>query len=156
MIRSRLLVAIVAWVVVVAGASTLVWAVISRAGQQVVSSDPSVPTTTAGSARHPATRSSHAPSRTPTPSTTAPTVERRTWQGQGGLLVAECQAGAVSLVSTQPQVGFHAEVKKSGPEELEVEFDGREDDAGTNVTVTARCVDGVPTFAAQVEGGEDD
>ncbi|GAA3802642.1 hypothetical protein [Nocardioides panacisoli] len=185
MSRPRLLAAAIAWVVVVAVGSTVVWAVISRAGDQVVSADREVRTTDDRSPRHSSTRSSRQPSpsggpssstssttssstapASPSPSTPGsddshpaapPPAQRRTWQGQAGLLVAECRGTAISLVSTQPNVGFHAELKKPGPEELEVEFDGREDETGTTVTVTAHCAGGTPAFATRQEtDGQDD
>lgn len=143
MSRSRVLAAIAAWLVVVAGVSTLVWVVISRAGDDLVASEQPLVATTGSSGQ--------LPTRSPSP---AASVERRTWQGRGGLIVAACDRGAMRLISAQPINGFHAEVKDGGPEELEVEFEGREDQSGTAVTVVARCVSGVPDFVSQVEGDD--
>ena len=168
MTRPRLLAAVVAWVVVVAVGSTVVWAVISRAGGQVVSADGEVPAVNGSPARHPSAPSSRlsAPSSDAGPTSSEPTSsgpassgtttepappQRRTWQGQTGLLGAECEGPAISLVSTQPNVGYHAELKKPGPEELEVEFDGNEEQAGTTVIVTARCSAGIPLFTEHDE-----
>lgn len=66
-----------------------------------------------------------------------------------------CDGGRVRLVSAQPATGFHAEVK---PEDaaLVVEFEGREDRAGTDVDLVARCVDGVPAFSAHSSGSSED
>jgi hypothetical protein len=54
-------------------------------------------------------------------------------------------------VSAQPADGFHAEVKAGGPDELEVEFEGREDDDGGDITVVARCRSGAPAFAVEAD-----
>jgi hypothetical protein len=150
MTRPRVLAAIAAWLVVVAGVSTLVWFVISRAGGQLVApQQPLVATSEqAGGARSPA-----GPSDQPSdhPSAQPATGERRTWQGSSGLVIAVCDPGGVRLVSAQPIDGFHAEVKDAGPEELEVEFEGREDQSDGDVTVVARCSDGVPGFTVEAE-----
>jgi hypothetical protein len=73
----------------------------------------------------------------------------------GGLVVAQCDGDAISFQSAQPDTGYAFDLKNGGPEELEVEFEGREDESGTSSSVTARCVDGVPVFDSQVEGGDD-
>jgi hypothetical protein len=65
-------------------------------------------------------------------------------------VIAVCDPGGVRLVSAQPIDGFHAEVKDAGPEELEVEFEGREDQGG-DVTVVARCASGAPAFTVEAE-----
>jgi hypothetical protein len=154
MTRPRVLAAIAAWLVVVAGVSTLVWFVISRAGGQLVApQQPLVATSEqAGQPRAPAGPSAQ-PSDQPSdpPSAQPPTGERRTWQGSAGLVIAVCDPGGVRLVSAQPIDGFHAEVKEAGPEELEVEFEGREDESDGDVTVVARCSAGVPGFTVEAE-----
>jgi hypothetical protein len=168
MSRARILGWVAAWLVVVLVGSTLVWAVISRAGKDVVAAqDPVVATTGPGPTRTTASSSppvsSHSPSSRPShPSSApgsstppAPTYEQRTWQGVGGQLVAQCDGSAISLQSAQPDIGYAFDVKNGGPEELEVEFEGREDESGSQSTVTARCEGGVPVFDAQVEGGDD-
>jgi hypothetical protein len=145
MTRPRVLAAIAAWLVVVAGVSTLAWFVISRAGGQLVApQEPLVATSEqAGGGRTPATPAVEPPDQ---PSA----GERRTWQGGAGLVIAVCDPGGVRLVSAQPIDGFHAEVKDAGPEELEVEFEGREDQGG-DVTVVARCASGAPAFTVEAE-----
>jgi hypothetical protein len=127
---------ITVWLVVVTVTSTLVWAVISRAGDNLVSS-----------AQPPVARTDAAE---PPPSASG---ARRTWQGSAGLIVASCDRGAIRLVSAQPISGFHAEIKADGPDKLEVEFEARDDRGGGDVTVVARCAAGVPDFAS---AGEDD
>jgi hypothetical protein len=73
----------------------------------------------------------------------------------GGLVIAQCDGSAISRVSLLPDDGYAVDLKDDGPEELEVEFEGREDESGSQSTVTARCEGGVPVFDAQVEGGDD-
>jgi hypothetical protein len=140
MSRPRVLAAIAAWLVVVAGTSTVAWMVISRAGDDLGSSlQPPAATTDAAGPR-------------PSGSTSPVAAEtRRTWQGSAGLIVATCEQAAIRLVSAQPASGFHAEIKDDGPQELEVEFEGREDQGGREITVVARCSSGVPRFASQAE-----
>lgn len=174
MSRARILGWVVAWLAVVLVGSALVWTVIARAGQDLVSAqDPVVATSGPGATRttprRPSPRSSSsspsssAPTASSTPSTPttpttsappAPVPQRRTWQGRGGVVVAQCDGSAISLQSAQPDTGYAVDVSNDGPEELEVEFEGREDESGSHSAVTARCVDGVPVFDAQVEGGD--
>ena len=153
MSRLRALGATFVWLVVVASVSALVWVVISRAGDGLVSSGQPLMTTEgemAAPPRTPSARPSRTPSRTPsndTSATSAPGEERRTWQGQAGSIVAACDATGIRLVSAQPANGFRAEVKDEDGV-LRVEFEGREDQSGTDVSVLARCVGGVPSFSA--------
>jgi hypothetical protein len=67
------------------------------------------------------------------------------------LVIAACDGSAIRLVSAQPADGFHAELKDGGPDELEVEFEGREDSSGIDVRVVANCASGAPSFAAQAD-----
>jgi len=148
MTRPRVLAAIVAWLLVVAGVSTLVWVVISRAGNELVAPQQPLVATAGSGGQTPSASSS------PATSPARPsTVERRTWEGTGGMIIAACDGRAVRLVSAQPLDGFHADLKNDGPEELEVEFEGREDQSGSDVTVVGRCVSGVPEFVSQVDDG---
>ena len=181
----QLVVGLVGWLVVVAVGSTLVWAVIARTGDQIVSSEPLVVATTSAAqptGGHPATVSprpsaSTTPSATPTqtpstqppsaqtpsdqppsaqpPSAQAPPSVSRTWQGDVGLLSARCRGGVISLVAAQPDAGFAVDVVDRGPARLEVTFNGREEASGKGSHVTANCVSGVPTFQVTPTGGED-
>ena len=185
MSRQRVLAATLAWLAVVASVSTLVWVVISRAGDDLISSDQPLATTVEQTAAPPygtGTSPSPSPARTPSPSrsddasaspaptassvspaspstsptsptqqpATAATEERRTWQGQAGSIVALCAATGIRLVSAQPANGFRAEAQDGG-ETLEIEFEGREDRAGTDVKVVVRCAAGVPSFAVETD-----
>lgn len=159
---------VLAWLLVVAVGSTLVWAVISRAGEQVVASSdplgatsrPGTPKTSHPSTSHPSPTHSSPTHSATSPSATgssgAPAPEQRTWQGVGGRVVAQCEGAAISLVSLLPDDGYAYDVKDNGPEQLEVEFEGREDESGSAAAVTGTCVEGVPVFQAEVEGGGDD
>lgn len=195
MSRQRVLGAALVWLVVVASVSALVWVVISRAGDDLVSSgqplltsegDPSSapPSPSTRPSRTPSQSPSRAPSNdasatsspstTPTPSTpsaspsepspsatpdppteqpsTPAIAERRTWQGQAGSIVAACDSTGIRLVSAQPANGFRAEAQNEDGM-LKIDFEGREDESGTDVSVVARCVGGVPSFVVR---GEDD
>ena len=138
---SRVVVTVVAWFVVVTLGSTLVWTVISRAGKQVESQEPLVATAQQGP------RTAPTDTKKPSPSS----AQRRTWEDLGMLLGAECDGAAIRLVSASPADGYAVTTKDDGPDELEVEFEGREDEEGTSVTVTARCVGGVPAFTSTTQ-----
>jgi hypothetical protein len=130
--------AVVAWLVVVAVGSTVVWLVISRAGDGIA----------------PAAAPSIAPSATPSatdrPSSPSPggtTAQRRTWQGAGGLVTVECDGETISLVSSSADAGFLVDPEKRGPDEVRVAFEGQGDE-GRETSVRARCEGGVPVFEA--------
>lgn len=162
MSRQRILVAIVLWLVVVASVSALVWLVISHTGADLVASDQPVGTPRTGGttpSRSPSTSPPGSPSATPsaspgespseTPSGT-PSPVRGTWQGSAGTIVAACAAAEIRLVSAQPADGFRAEAELEG-RRLVVQFEGREDRSGTEVSVMAQCVSGVPDFTVVTE-----
>jgi hypothetical protein len=69
-------------------------------------------------------------------------------------VVAQCVGSAISRVSLLPDDGYAVDLKDDGPEQLEVEFEGREDESGSQSSVSATCVDGVPVFQSQVEGDD--
>lgn len=79
------------------------------------------------------------------------TARRTTWEGVGGSVVAECRGSAISLFAAQPDEGYRAEVKKSGPEEVEVQFEGREEESASSAEVSAWCESGRPRFEVEVE-----
>ena len=160
----RSVVAVLAWLAVVAVGSTVVWAVISRAGDDIApTADPGVGATSsstgpagpASSGRPP----SRSPSRSPSGSTTGPTAspgpaaERRTWQGAGGLVIAECRRSAISLVSYSADPGFRVEVGDPGPEHLEGHFEGQGEE-GRETELKADCVAGVPEFEVDTSGDD--
>lgn len=66
-------------------------------------------------------------------------------------MVAECTGAAIRQASVQPDPGFRVEVGNPGPVELEVEFEGREDEEGSHAHVHAVCVAGVPKFSVETE-----
>ena len=137
--------AVVAWLVVVAVGSTVVWLVISRAGDGISpAATPSVAPATTQPSRHPATdRPSH-------PSPSGPTAQRRTWQGAGGLVTAECRGETISLVATSADAGFVVDPESQGPDEVRVAFEGQGDE-GRETAVRARCENGVPVFEAETK-----
>ncbi len=168
---------VVAWLAVVAVGSTAVWLVISRAGEDVGAAtqvpmraavtDAGRPTPRAqptGPRPHRLHTSPASPSGQPTatsPSATAsprrsspaaPAAQRRTWQGVGGYVTAQCRGSDISLVAAQPDAGFAIQVSDRGPETLEASFAGREDESGRHSEVKAVCVGGVPRFESHSEG----
>lgn len=68
--------------------------------------------------------------------------------------MAQCDGSTISRVSLLPNNGYQVELKNDGPEELEVEFEGREDESGSSSSVHAVCVDGVPVFESESEKGD--
>jgi len=75
----------------------------------------------------------------------APAAQRRSWSGAAGHVVAECRATAARLVSAYPNTGWRYQILSRGPASVRVRFLQNGDDNG--VTVTARCVAGVPHFS---------
>ncbi len=185
--RSTALAAITAWVAVVLLGSTLVWTVISRAGEDVTTATgpairarsagtapagsprgtptrrpsgatsaaapsagtTSVPTSPAPPASQPASPTPAAPPASP-PTAPAVSVERRTWQGPGGVVVAECRGAVISLAAAQADSGFRVEVESRGPQEVNVQFRGQGEE-GRETEVQAECHGGAPAFQAQTD-----
>ncbi len=187
-LRTAILAALV-WCGVVAVVATLVWVVISRAGQGVVPvTQPQADVTGSlpvpGGEDEPALRRSPGvtlsprPSRSPStsPGTTpvsppsgtsppspsvssapsAPAVQRRSWSGAAGHVVAECRGRAAELVSAFPNAGWRYVIGSRGPAQVRVRFVRTSGD-DTSVAVDARCVAGVPHFwLPGGDGGGDD
>ncbi len=151
--------AILAWVVVVAVGSSAVWAVISRAGNGIApTAEPVVEapaTTTTPGARPTGPTRSASPSPSPTGPTgpTGSTVERRTWQGTGGFVTAECRGATIALVAKSADPGFVVEERDVSAEEIRVTFEGQGSES-REAEVRARCESGVPVFEAS-SGGSD-
>ena len=149
------------WVGVVMVCSTLVWAVISRAGEGVTSEEtPGRSPSTSGprGSGTPDTAPTVSPS--PSPSTSSGTTPasptspvdpstssavERTWSGVGGVVVVVCRGAAAELGTARPDTGFAIEVNDTGPDRVEVEFEGS-GDSDTETRVRATCVDGEPLF----------
>lgn len=187
--------AVAAWLTVVLVGSTLVWAVISRTGQELVgattatesaATGPTRPGHRGGATDRPSATGSKRPDGTssgrpsastgtathssaptgsgrPTPTTTAtrppsssaPAVARGSWSGVGGVVIVQCRAEAISLVSATPDAGFSVEVEKE-ERSLEVKFQ-RQGDDDRETKVEARCVAGEPRFTVESDdGGEED
>jgi hypothetical protein len=75
------------------------------------------------------------------------TTQRRTWQGQAGLVTAKCDGARISLVAAQPYNGYRVEVESHGPVELTVHFERSSE--GGETQVTGVCQGGSPQFDAQ-------
>lgn len=173
--------AVLAWLVVVALGSTLVWAVISRAGEGVVSGNgpatagalPGPPASSGTrTASGPSSEHSSSPGTTPsdtgaptsssgpatdqpsgTPGRPAVEAERRTWQGTGGLVIAECTGPSIRLVATAPDDGFKVEVEARGPGTLKVRFE-RTGEQGGETVVTGVCGDGSPVLTGDTRSDD--
>lgn len=92
-----------------------------------------------------------APTATPdatTPPATSPVV--RAWTVTGGQVGASCTGGTITLLYATPADGWSVDVKKSGPQEVEAEFELGDDDT----TVRAVCVAGVPEQTTDDGGGD--
>jgi hypothetical protein len=126
------LLAVVTWLAVVTLGAVLVWVVISRAGAGLVSDAVTVPT-------QPTATSSDQTSPGPTSE-----PRRGTWQGDVGVVTADCRGAEITLAGAQPEDDVVVKVVDEGPDQLVVTFRG--EDAGT-VTLVARCRGGRPAFA---------
>ncbi len=169
---------VLAWLVIVALGSTLVWAVVSRAGAGV-SEGPGnapvlgaaaapTPTARAPSARAPSGRApsapagsspssipSSAPSSAPSsgpssapPSARAPARVQGTWSGVGGALVVSCTGARIALDGAPANDGWAVEVQDRGPDRVRVELAERGEDE-RETRVEARCSDGRPVFGVR-------
>lgn len=160
------LLGVAAWLAVVAVGSTAVWLVISQAGEDVgtTGSPLRAAATRTGAPAAPSTgrpshtsRPSAGPTGRPSPTGSAPpAAKRRTWQGVGGYVTAECRGADIALLAAQPDGGFVVSVSDHGPDTVEVAFEGREDENGRHSEVRGVCVGGVPRFTARTEGAGGD
>ena len=190
-IRSVILAAVTAWLLVVGVGSTAVWLVISNAGDDVGAANrlpmraavtdagpltpltppaqpvapsprplhtaPARPTTHPAGQRSATSPASSSPSSAVPPSPLAPpAARRRTWQGVGGYVTAQCRGTDISLVAAQPDAGFVIAVSDRGPQTLEATFTGRERESGRHTEVRAVCVEGVPRFQSHSWGAGGD
>ena len=168
--RRSVLFGAVVWALVVAASSAVTWAVISSAGQQVLTDTSAVSGTTASRVGRSLMSLAHAPAATlsarpthrlsPTPSPSArpsPTAvpvppatrsatpsTRRVWQGDQGTVVARCSGGDVTLQSATPNNGYRVQVNP-GAGRLAVLFEPL-DRPGPGTRVDATCVSGTVRF----------
>jgi hypothetical protein len=161
------------WCAVVVLVATLVWVVVGRAGAGVLpgatpradvtgslpvpharSGGPASPgvVLSPGASSSSSLRRSAAPTTTPSsnlPSNSsspeAPAAQRGSWSGTAGHEVAECRGTAARLVSAYPNTGWRYQILASGPAAVRVRFLRIGQDHG--ITVSARCVAGVPRFS---------
>ncbi len=152
-------VGVLLWVLVVAAGSSLVWVVISRAGQDVGSGAVSPPSATPSTSSSPTSSSTPRPSGSPSASPTTsrpsgsggPEPVRRTWSGAAGVVTVQCRGAAVSLVGAQPSAdGYTVDVEERGPERVEVELQQRGDD-GAETRVRATCSRGTPVIDVELD-----
>ena len=64
----------------------------------------------------------------------------RSWSVAGGTVAASCRGAAITLLYATPLDGWRVEVKDQGPERIEVELEGHDQE----VTLRAACVAGTP------------
>jgi hypothetical protein len=135
-----------AWVLVAVLATGLTWQIVSAADAQVGERPPlqvaPAPSTSEPTSSLPSTTSSTTPgasSSITTPDTGAslgsgasttvgPPATQAAWSSRtiptgGGVVVVSYRPGEVILSSASPAAGFAAEIKKSGPPEVDVEFE---------------------------------
>lgn len=145
----RTVLSVVLWCLVVAAGSSLVWVIISGAGQDFAGQDRALPGTSApvvvpSSA---STKGSSAATQTSTDAAVS-----TTWSGSAGVVTTRCNGTRITLVRALPSAdGYVVEVKDRGPDEVDVEFEGRGDETVPETRVLARCVNGTPKYDAQNE-----
>lgn len=111
-------------------------------------------TTTTPAAPPPSSPSTPSSSSSRPPSGPAP--QRRSWNGNEGHVVAECEGRSIRLVTGFPNPGWRYAVLSRGPTLVEVRYDA----IGTeswSVTIQARCLAGAPHFSEPHtdDGGDD-
>ena len=189
-----------AWLAVAGLGSAMTWAVISRAGGEVVSVSPAAtasrdarpsaerspspdqrersprgtavpgpspsspppvpsasapPTQPSPSAPSTSSQPPSAPSTStalPSPTRPSTTAERHsTWQGRGGTIVVSCRGERSALEAAQPDSGYQVRIRDSGPDRVEVEFEGQGANEDARTRVRATCGSGEPRFEADVD-----
>lgn len=136
-----------AWVLTAALATTLTWQIVSAADAQVSDSPPiqvtpapstsdsaaSVAPVSSSTSSSSTTSTSTVPSSSSTTagssSTSAPPGTDMAWstrtiQTGGGVVVVSYRPDEVVLSSAVPAAGYSAEIKKEGPPDVDVEFEG--------------------------------
>jgi hypothetical protein len=132
-----------AWVIVAALATGLTWQIVSAADAQVSERPPvqaapapstSESTTSLVSSTTTTVTASSSPSSSTAPSSgsstsSAPPVTEGAWSSRtiptgGGVVVVSYRPDEVLLGSASPAAGFAADIKKAGPPEVDVEFEG--------------------------------
>lgn len=126
MTRRSILVVALVWLATVAGVSTLTWSVISaaglRVGTQVIVATPVES------------------------STSVPGSGSNSWNGTGGRVTVRCSGDSISLGTAVPDVGYTAEVKDKGPEQLRLEFEAKVSGLASETKLVAVCRDGSAQF----------
>lgn len=112
-----------------------------------VASSPPVTTPPTATATPAPTPTGTAP---PTDPATEPTPVARAWDVAGGSVGAACRGAVIELQYATPADGWAVEVKRAGPEEIEVELRS----GGDRTSVRAACAaDGTPQLHG--EAGDD-
>lgn len=89
---------------------------------------------------------------TTTTTTAAPSLDYKTYSMVGGTVTLAVGDGQVSVASVVANPGFHAEVEKNGPNEVQVEFEGNEHKS----ELTAQFEGGELKVRTSEEGEDDD
>jgi hypothetical protein len=148
------------WVLTVAGASTLTWAVISAAGTQVgnttittvsgqaTDTDTDAASTTPSASASASAKSSGTAKATnkTTASSSQPVINVASWSGTGGKVTAKCTNSKISLVSAVPDLGYRVDRDddKDG-DTLKLEFKPTTE-AGDEVSLMISCQTQHPVF----------
>lgn len=137
---------LLAWVLVVASASTAIWFVIERAGSAVSTSPAAMGRISAAAAPStPGMRPTGGAVSTPV---TGPDQKTDTWTGAAGQLTATCRDGLATLNTVLPADGYRVEGRQGNQTAiLHVDFDGPREFA-----VTITCASDGPVF--RVQGGD--
>lgn len=148
----------VIWLAVVAGVSATAWFAIDRAGRNISSGSTTPNPASVGAAvgtrtprsRPPTTGGATPSTRTPGPATTSPAIPTdRSLSVAGGQVSVRCTGARIKLRIAQPDDGWRVEVESSGPREVEVLFESRDEDLDHETWVDAVCVDGVPEISVE-------
>jgi hypothetical protein len=116
---------------------------------------PSPDRTTGGGGATAAPRSTPTPRppKTPKPSGPGPTISSETTETRGGSVTVTCSSSAPIDYVVNPDQGWSASGKRSGPTEAEIKLSR----PGSTIEVHAKCVDGRPrtTVEEHLGGGDD-
>jgi hypothetical protein len=132
---------IVAWLALAVAASAAAWGAVAVVGDRGNLSPVALPSSRTGSGEGTATRPPGSDPSTPEPGETGqPGGATDTLGSPGGRVVVRCSsAQSVDQVAASPNPGFVMVQESTGPDEVEVEFVGEDD----QWRIRARCRDGV-------------
>jgi len=102
------------------------------------------------------TRAAPSPSPTTSPPTTAASVTEQTFVLTGGSVRVRCTGAAAQRLSSNPASGYTMDIRSSGPQQVEVRFDGAEHRSELKASCTGGgTIVAEPRETAQGGGGAD-